>query len=148
MIKNTPFGCKYDKKTNQLTINKKEAEIVKKVFSLSAYGFDHSEVARILNGESLYKIISEKILKIIYMAQEYNKKIGREFVYEDKSKFDLENILKNKVEINESIIKNLNKSKEQIKEIDSSMKDVLLMDIELIIDILNKLDEIEKITKY
>lgn len=147
MNKDIPFGYKYDEKTKQLIVDEKETKVVKKVFRLNEYSFNSDEIAKLLNGISVYEIVSDKIFNIIVEAQKYNEAIGEEIVKEENLNVNLKDILRNRDNIDENIVKVLKKSKEKIEKIDSTMKEVLLDDIDKIINILNHLDEIINICK-
>ncbi|MBE6153860.1 MAG: hypothetical protein E7166_06530 [Firmicutes bacterium] len=135
-----PFGYKFDGQKGEIVAEEKEMKLVNTIFDLfTEYNINQMEITDLLNGFTTIKdIIIFRIEKICETAQFYNKDLLKEF-----DNVDIDNILTNKEEIDKKIITPLLNNKDGIKNLDTTMNDIILKQIDDVILLINKQEEIE-----
>lgn len=130
------FGYKYDDKSGKLVIDEKEAKVVRAIFDLYGnYKLYENEIAYLFNGEkTIENIIVNRIDKLVLTLSKYAIDI----------KINIENdkLIKENKEFQNNIINLLVNSKKLIEIIDSSMNEVLLDNVDDIVLLISKQDEI------
>ncbi len=149
MEQNLLYGYKYDEISKRYIQDKNQSKTVKNIFLLFNYGFYTFEIKEILNGKSIYNVISDKIFRLVINIQEYNSKLGNELVVNEDFKINVFEVLNEKKNVSELIINPLNNLKSNLKVIglDGSISDMFLYDLDDVINIVNNIEEIEKIIK-
>lgn len=149
MEQNLLYGYKYDEISKRYIQDKNQSKTVKNIFLLFNYGFYTFEIKEILNGKSIYNVISDKIFRLVINIQEYNSKLGNELVVNEEFKINVFEVLNEKKNVSELIINPLNNLKSNLKVIglDGSISDMFLYDLDDVINIVNNIEEIEKIIK-
>ena len=149
MEQNLLYGYKYDEISKRYIQDKNQSKTVKNIFLLFNYGFYTFEIKEILNGKSIYNVISDKIFRLVINIQEYNSKLGNELVVNEDFKINVFEVLNEKKIVSELIINPLNNLKSNLKVIglDGSISDMFLYDLDDVINIVNNIEEIEKIIK-
>lgn len=149
MEQNLLYGYKYDEINKRYIQDKNQSKNVKNIFLLFNYGFYTFEIREILNGKSIYNVISDKIFRLVINVQEYNSKLGNELVVNEDFKINVFDVLNKKKNVSELIINPLNNLKLNLKviDLDDSICDMFLDDLDDVINIVNNIEEIEKITK-
>lgn len=110
-------------------------------------GFDEKETSTILNGQSIYQVIQYKIYVTLVYMQKYEKRIGNELVTEEKLKINLEEILKDKVDIENIILRSLVSGKNKMTQVDVNIKKKLISKLNVLINIIKNINNIEKTIK-
>ncbi len=108
-------------------------------------GFDEREISALLNGQSIYQVIQYKIYVTIVYAQKYEKRICNDLVIDEKLKINIEEMLKNKVNIENVILRSLVSGKNKMTQVDINVKKEITSKINKLINIIRNLDDIEKI---
>lgn len=108
-------------------------------------GFDEREISALLNGQSIYQVIQYKIYVTVVYAQKYEKRICNDLVIDEKLKINIEEMLKNKVDIENVILRSLVSGKNKMTQVDINVKKEITSKINKLINIIRNLDDIEKI---
>lgn len=112
---------------------------------LLTLNFNEREASAILNGQSIYQVIQYKIYTVVVYAQKYEKRICNDLVNDEKLKINLEEILKNKVNIDATILRSLVSGKNKMTQVDINIKKEITAKINELINIIRNLDDIERI---
>jgi len=130
------FGYKYDDKSGGLVIDEKEAKAVRAIFDLYGnYKLYKNEIAYLFNRETtIENIIVNRIDNLVQTLSKYDIDI----------KIDIDNgkLIRENKEFQNNIINLLVNSKKLIEIIDSSMNEVLLGDVDDIVLLITKQEEI------
>lgn len=108
-------------------------------------GFNEKEISALLNGQSIYQVIQYKIYITIVYAQKYENRICNDLVNDEKLKINLEEMLKNKVNVENVILRSLVSGKNKMTQLDINVKKEITSKINELINIIRNIDDIEKI---
>lgn len=137
------YGYDYDIESNSYKINEKEEKNVKNIHYLYSAGFIPKEIADIMNGLSIYSIVSNKIFHLIENIQSYDKSIGNYFIENGDYKINIESILKEKGNIDNVLLSPLKKIQNEINK-NNDIKSLYYNDVIKIIEIINNIENIKE----
>lgn len=130
------FGYRYDNETGQYVIHEKEAKVVRAIYDLYGnYTLNEEEITDLFNGnKTIINIIINRINNLKQIMKRYNKKIN----------IDIDDpvLLQENKKFQKDIIDLLIKSKTKIKKINSSIVGPLLNDVDDIVTLISKQDEL------
>lgn len=115
---------------------------IKAIYNLYIYGFEENEIASMANGKKIYDIINMKIEKMLDSILEYTK----DSYYSNHicSDINMETILQG-ANACEKIIDSLKELQKKVKQdIDSTMSEVLIDNIENVIKIINNIEKVQQ----
>ena len=120
-------------------------EVVKATYDLYGnYGFRIEDITKIVNGKSIYKVLAKKICIILERIQDINEEFDDEYglgIEIDETIFEKEEVEKNLINSKEKVINTLIKYREKL---DNESDEDLINDVDVIINIIEKLEEIIK----
>lgn len=130
------FGYRYDKETSKYVVHEKEAKVVRAIYDLYGnYTLNEEEIADLFNGDkTIINIIINRIDNLKRTIKRYSKKIN----------IDIDDpvLLQENKNFQKDIIDSLIKSKTIIKKINSSIVEPLLNDVDDIVILISKQDEL------
>lgn len=135
------YGYNYDIESKSYKINEKETTNIKNIHYLYSTGFVPNEIADIMNGLSIYSVVSNKIFDLIENVQTYDESIGSYFIKDDDYKINIEKILKEKRDINDMLLSPLKNIQNEIDK-NNDIKTIYYEDITKIIEIINNIESI------
>ena len=115
---------------------------IKAIYNLYIYGFEENEIASMANGKKIYDIINMKIEKMLDSILKYTK----DSYYSNHicSDINMETILQG-ANACEKIIDSLKELQKKVKQdIDSTMPEVLIDNIENVIKIINNIEKVQQ----
>lgn len=133
-----PFGYYYNGKN--LVINRKEAKTVKDIYYFYLSGLNSHDIANLMAGDSLYKVIDNKIFNSLSKIKSYGFKVG---IFADKENtVDIEKVLMNKKQRENYLLPlllNLQKSIHKSKS--AEILDCLIDNLVTIIDNFSEIED-------
>jgi len=123
------------KKVYQIEYTEEEKTLIRTIFELYVnYNFEEFEIFNILMGVSIYNVLGRKIELLYEKIQDYDETISAEILSKN---------IKEELKHNSSkLIVDLEKSKDLIMKIDSTVKSCFIDDVDRIISIINCLEEL------
>ena len=132
-----PFGYYYNGK--ELAINRKEAKTVKDIYYFYLSGLNSHDIANLMAGDSLYKVIDNKIFNSLSKIKSYGFKV--EIFADKENTVDIEKILMNKKQRENYLLPLLLNLQKRIHK--SKSAEILDCSIDTLVTIIENFSEIE-----